>query len=204
MLIRTYFRDTSFFKISSFNVVVMRCLLYLLCLWAFCQCLPVVQAQMVQAHEAAPLPPATVVSSQMRTVSLVPSTEYVRDPSHTLSIADVTQPSYSSTFQRTSSEALVFGWTSDAVWLRTSLRAAKGADTLSWVLDVGFMSLDSVSLFVPTGMGAWRELRSGSSVPFAERSERFARVLFPLALPPHDSVLTVYLRVTSSNSIYAN
>jgi signal transduction histidine kinase len=201
MLIRTYFRDTSFFKTSSFNVVVMRCLP---CLWAFYQCLPAVQAQMVQAHEAATLPSATVVSSQTRTVSLVSSTEYVRDPSHTLFIADVAQPSYSSAFQRKSSEALVFGWTSDAVWLRTSLRAAKGADTLSWVLDVGFMSLDSVSLFVPMGARAWHELRSGSSVPFAKRSERYARVLFPLALPPHDSALTVYLRVTSSNSIYLN
>lgn len=197
MLIRTYFRDTSFFKTSSFNVVVV--MRYLLCLWVLCQCLPV-----VQAHEAAPLPPVTIVSSQIRTVSLVSSTEYVRDPSHILSFADVVQPSYSSAFRRTSSEALVFGWTSDAVWLRTSLRAFKGADTLSWVLDVGFMSLDSVSLFVPAGVDAWRELRSGSSVPFAERSERYARVLFPLALPPHDSVLTVYLRVTSSNSIYLN
>ncbi len=175
---------------------MMRCLL---CFWSLCQCLPV-----VQAHEAAPSPPATVINSQIRTVSLVSSTEYVRDPSHTLSFADVTQPSYSSAFRRTFSEALVFGWTSDVVWLRTSLRAAKGADALSWVLDVGFMSLDSVSLFVPAGVGAWQELRSGSSVPFAERSERYARVLFPLALPPNDSVLTVYLRVTSSNSIYLN
>lgn len=172
---------------------------YLLCLWVLWLCLPV-----VQAHEAASLSPATVINSQMRTVHLVPSTEYVRDPSHTLSFADVTQPAYSSAFRRTSSEALVFGWTTDAVWLRTSLRAGKGADTLSWVLDVGFMSLDSVSLFVPVGVGAWRELRSGSSVPFAERDERYARVLFPLVLPPHDSVLTLYLRVTSSNSIYLN
>lgn len=189
MCIFRYFRTSSFFKKTSLVVAMT---------WWLCLQRPA-QAQGV------PLPSATIVSSQMRTVSLVPSTEYVFDPSHTLTLADVIRPASSSVFQRPSTEAMVFGWTSDAVWLRTSLRAVNRADTLSWILDVGFMSLDSVSLFVPTGAGAWRELRSGSSVPFARREEqRYARVLFPLALPPHDSVLTVYLRVTSSNSIYLN
>ncbi|MFY8000494.1 MAG: 7TM diverse intracellular signaling domain-containing protein, partial [Candidatus Kapaibacteriota bacterium] len=147
----------------------------------------------------------TRITPQTRTINLVSSTEYLFDSSHQLSITDITQPKYSSAFQHKPSGALVFGWTNDAVWVRTRIGAENGADTLSWILDVGFMSLDSVSFFIPAGTpGQWRELRSGSHVPFRERDERYARVVFPLMIPPPDSVLTVYVRVTSSNSIYLN
>lgn len=208
-----YFCNLAFFNRTSF----LTSLRYVLLLWLWCVSLQIATAQ-------SPSPSVSVINPQIRHSSLVASTEYLRDPSRHLSLSDILQPTYSRAFRQPTSESLVFGWTSDAVWLRTSLRAANKAEALSWVLDVGFMSLDSVSLFVPVSGGsangagaesasaestsaggvAWRELRSGGSVPFAMRDERYARVMFPLTLPPQDSVLTVYVRVVATNSMYLN
>lgn len=198
-----YFCNVSFFN-RALLLVLLR---YALLLWLGWVSLQTAAAQSI-----------SVINPQTHHISLAASTEYLRDPSRHLSLSDILQPTYSSAFQHKSSGALVFGWTHDAVWLRTSIRAADRAEALSWVLDVGFMSLDSVSLFVPvSGASAgnasadsanagssWRELRSGGSVPFAMRDERYARVMFPLALPSQDSVLTVYVRVVATTSIYLN
>ena len=196
-----YFCNLAFFNRTSF----LTSLRYVLLLWLWCVSLQIATAQ-------SPSPSVSVIYPQIRHSSLVASTEYLRDPSRHLSLSDILQPTYSRAFRQTTSESLVFGWTRDAVWLRTSLRAANKAEALSWVLDVGFMSLDSVSLFVPVSGGsangaggvAWRELRSGGSVPFAMRDERYARVMFPLTLPSQDSVLTVYVRIVATNSMYLN
>ena len=154
-----YFCNASFFNRALF----LASLRYVLLLWLWCASLQMAVAQSV-----------SIINPQTRHTSLVVSTEYLRDPSRHLSLSDILQPAYSRAFQRTTSEALVFGWTHDAVWLRTSLRAADKAEALSWVLDVGFMSLDSVSLFVPAsgvstggasvsdvsaGGGAWRAVK---------------------------------------------
>lgn len=167
----------------------------------------IVAQDITTQNSAAGLSPQRI-PSQTRNISLVSNTEFLRDASRRMTLAEVTHPKNVYRFQpytSLSSGALVFGWTSDAIWLRTKLRAVDSAEAVSWLLDVGFMSLDSVSLFLHVGeQGAWKELHSGGSVPFAERQERYARVLFPITLPANDSILTMYLRVTSVNSIYLN
>ncbi|MCU0427118.1 MAG: sensor histidine kinase [Candidatus Kapabacteria bacterium] len=143
-----------------------------------------------------------VIDAAVKKVYLGLSTEYLLDASRTLTLEDILKPSVAQAFRKRPAESFTFGWTGEAVWLKTSLRTQNHADKLSWVFNVGPLSLDSVSLFIPTTNGQWKELRSGTNVPLSKRDELYARTMFPLTLPPNDSAMTVYLRVVSGNSIY--
>jgi signal transduction histidine kinase len=128
----------------------------------------------------------------------------LRDASRELTLNDVLQPKYSSAFQLNKGGGLGFGWTNDAVWLRCRVRAgALGVEKLSWILEVGYMGLDSVALFIqnPSNNTGWREMRSGGSVPFTQREETFHGTMFPLVLP-RDSALTLYVRTVATCGLY--
>jgi two-component system, sensor histidine kinase LadS len=148
--------------------------------------------------------PLTSIYQEFNPLRLGDSVEVFRDASRTLTLQDVLQPKYSSAFQRNTRGGLGFGWTNDAVWLRCRVRSgARGVERLSWILEVGYMGLDSVTLFVqdPSSGRAWREMRSGGSVPFAQREETFHGTMFPLELS-RDSVLTLYVRSVATSGLY--
>jgi signal transduction histidine kinase len=148
--------------------------------------------------------PLTSIYPQSNPLRLGDSVEVFRDASRELTLQDILQPKYSSAFQRNKGGGLGFGWTNDAVWLRCSVRAgARGVEQFSWILEVGYMGLDSVSLFIqdPSNREVWREMRSGGSVPFAQREEVFHGTMFPLVLP-RDSVLTLYVRSVATCGLY--
>ena len=114
----------------------------------------------------------------------------LRDPSGKLSLSDILNPDVTNHFQKLSAEAgqTDFGFTTDAIWLKIPLQRKLSAPA-TWILEVPYLGLDSISLF-----GS-----SGGAQP-ADRKSLFQRFdAFPIALT--DEPQDFYLRVQSQYSI---
>jgi diguanylate cyclase (GGDEF)-like protein len=120
----------------------------------------------------------------------------LEDPSGRLSLADVQRrgadfrPS-----QVQGDEAINFGYSSSAWWLRVELEADTGASR-DWLLEVAFPTLDSVEYFGPGG----EHLSTGDRLPFAQRPLEHRNFVFPVHLGDV-AASTVWLRVVSEGTL---
>ncbi|MDP2132019.1 MAG: diguanylate cyclase [Sulfuritalea sp.] len=92
-------------------------------------------------------------------------------------------------------EAINFGYSSSAWWLRFDV-AADPAAPRDWLLEVAFPTLDSVEYYGPGG----ERLGTGDRLPFAARPLAHRNFVFPLRLGAAESG-TVWLRVASEGTL---
>lgn len=124
--------------------------------------------------------------------------EILEDKNKQWTIEDVTTPSIAAQFVPSSEEALGFGFTDSAYWVRFRVRNEASSDT-NWLL-----SYDSVSFFIdyyyPADSGEGYEIiQTGSALPFDTRDVPVGRFVFHLPVPPQESK-TVYMRFASDGS----
>jgi signal transduction histidine kinase len=124
--------------------------------------------------------------------------EILEDKDKQWTIEDVTTPNIAAQFVPSSEEALGFGFTDSAYWVRFRVRNEASSDT-NWLL-----SYDSVSFFIdyyyPADSGEGYEIiQTGSALPFDTRDVPVGRFVFHLPVPPQESK-TVYMRFASDGS----
>lgn len=119
----------------------------------------------------------------------------LRDPGGSLSIAHVAAMA-PERFRPLPSESLTAGFSRDTFWLRLMISAPAG----HWWLDVLPPVLDDLRLYEPdlTHAGAWKERRSGDSLPFTAREVPYRGFAFELR--HNDSTPRVYFLRLHTNS----
>ncbi|EXI88547.1 MAG: Cyclic di-GMP phosphodiesterase Gmr [Candidatus Accumulibacter regalis] len=132
-------------------------------------------------------------------VPLRPFTEVLEDPAGELTLTDIERPETATRFRRHAGDGdLNFGYSPTTYWLRLTLAPELGAAT-RWLLEVGYPSLDSVTVFVRHGATVVRQ-HAGDQAPFSSRPFVHRNLVFPLELAP-GSEQQLYLRVASSGSV---
>ncbi len=122
----------------------------------------------------------------------------LEDPAQQLSIDDVLDAGARFQASGQADEALSFGYTRSAYWLRLDLRNPGGAP-LQRMLEISNARLSSITLYTPGADGRYVALHTGSAQPYATRPYHNRYFVFPLALAPHTQQV-VYLRIASNGA----
>jgi signal transduction histidine kinase/CheY-like chemotaxis protein/HPt (histidine-containing phosphotransfer) domain-containing protein len=122
------------------------------------------------------------------------------DPLGSLTIDDVRRPDHAMQFKRTKAkgDALNFGLTDSAVWLRLQLRNATTKEQ-DRVLEVAYAHHDSIQWFQPTADG-YAMVADGRELPFSLRHYANRFFVFPLSVPA-GAEQTYYVRIRSDASM---
>lgn len=136
-------------------------------------------------------------------ISLVGAALFLEDPERRLTVDEIARPDAASRFRPAPfhSTDINFGYTHSAYWLALPLLPA--ADLRgSWLLEVGYPSLDRVEVYTPRAEGGFKRQVAGDLQPFAERPYPHRNLVFPVELTPGKQQ-TIYLRVTSEGNLTA-
>lgn len=133
-------------------------------------------------------------------IRLSPYWAVLEDKSQQWTIDDVSKPELAARFTQPKLEgdALNFGLSKSAIWLRLTIHNTAAADLERW-LEVAYPHLHSVDFYVQKPDG-FEKTVSGLSRPFAERKINHRNFIFPLHLAAGSSS-TLYLRVTSDTTL---
>ncbi len=156
-------------------------LLFLLCCWS--------------CHIGASFAAVRLVPG-VASFALATQVSIFEDPSGRLSLADVQRRGNEfRPAQVQGNEAINFGYSSSAWWLRFELEPDPAAPR-DWLLEVAFPTLDSVEYFGPGGA----HLSTGDRLPFARRPLPHRNFVFPVHLPEAGDA-TVWLRIVSEGTL---
>lgn len=96
-------------------------------------------------------------------------------------------------------EALSFGYTRSAYWLR--LHLSNPADRpMERMLEIAYASLSSVQMHQPLENGTYHSISTGSSLAFDTRPYKNRYFVFPVTLPAN-SEQVIYLRIQSAGAM---
>lgn len=134
-------------------------------------------------------------------VSLTEYFAVLEDPSGSLTLTDVQAPGIASRFKDVvaPAEAVSYGFTRSAYWLRLPLRNASD-QPVERMLEIGYAVLSDIQFHQPMGDGVYRSVTTGVATPFSTRSYPDRFFVFPLTLPAHAEQV-VYLRIRSVSSL---
>ncbi|OFA04972.1 phytochrome-like protein cph2 [Duganella sp. HH101] len=147
-------------------------------------------AQANDIVDASALPRGTLV--------LTSHLDVLEDPAQQLTIDDVLAAGARFQASGQADEALSFGYTRSAYWLRLDLRNP-GAAPLQRMLEISNARLSSITLYTLGADGRYRALHTGSAQPYATRPYHNRYFVFPLELAAH-SQQVVYLRIASNGA----
>ncbi|MBK8656640.1 MAG: hypothetical protein IPN20_22635 [Haliscomenobacter sp.] len=118
-----------------------------------------------------------------------------------MGISEVSSPAFEARFKPSQENALNFGVTSSAIWVKCTLRNTRPEAISVWLLSLDYPLFDYVSLFRKNrASGQWEEEKSGDRYPFRNRKIAHRNFLFELPMPD-TAVQTYYLRFATSGSL---
>ena len=134
-------------------------------------------------------------------VSLTEYFSVLEDPTQSLTLADVQKPENINRFKggHAPTEALNYGQTRSAYWLRLSLRNASD-QPVERMLEIAYAVLANVSIYQPLADGAYQSVMTGANAPFSTRPYPNRFFVFPLMLQAH-SEQVIYLRIRTEGSL---
>ncbi|HUX91275.1 MAG TPA: 7TM diverse intracellular signaling domain-containing protein [Gallionellaceae bacterium] len=134
-------------------------------------------------------------------VSLTPYFSVLEDAGLSLTLHDVQQADVAARFKMDApaGDALSFGYTRSAYWLRLALRNT-GNLPLERMLEVGYAGLSSVEFYQPAAGGTYQLVSTGSALPFSSRAYKHRHFVFPLTLPAHAEQV-YYLRIQAAGAM---
>lgn len=139
-----------------------------------------------------------MVDENTTKISLGLHIDFLEDPSHTLTIEEISSPSLAGRFFPSTKETPGFGFTKSIYWVRLTLINPQPAPA-QYYLELAYPLLDHIGLYTPTANG-FSVLESGDNHPFAERSVKSRNFIFPLTLDTQKTT-TIYLRCKSTSSL---
>jgi len=145
----------------------------------------------------------TADGSQVSKTPLV-LTQYfdiLEDPTLSLTLDDVTKPEISATFTTDTSaaDALSFGYTKSAYWLRIAI-SNTGNQLIERFLEIGHARLANIQFYQQDSKGVFQSMQTGINFPMSSRAYQNRYLVFPVSLPANSSK-TFYMRVHSSAAL---
>ena len=139
--------------------------------------------------------------NEQSVISLTQYFSVLEDTSAKMSLAEVQSPAMASRFTSgaSSAEALSFGYTRSAYWLRLDLRNTSNL-ALNRMLEISEPGLTNVQFHQIQADGQYQSIATGREKPFAWRPYLNRFYVLPLLLAPN-TVQTIYLRVQSVGPI---
>ncbi|HSY28155.1 MAG TPA: 7TM-DISM domain-containing protein, partial [Burkholderiaceae bacterium] len=151
---------------------------------------------------------ASLAQAEFATVSIDPAKDHINlsqfiyrleDPGGRLTLAEIQSPSIASGFRL---GAPNIGFTPSAYWLRVTVENISPNSSIWW-LDSGNRTLQEIDLFIPDEKNVYQHQLAGSTYSFASRPLPTPNFVFPVQLPPQQSV-DIYLRVRSTGYLGVN
>lgn len=148
-------------------------------------------------HGAGPL----VLPEEVDRVDLRPYLTVLENGTASLDLAGARSAAQAGAFiaPPTSGADLNYGYRRSELWIRVPL-ATTAAIPETWLLEVGFASLDRVEVYAIGLAGGLQEWGSGDHLAFAQRPVLHRHHVFPLVLEPGGPT-EVFLRIRSEGSM---
>ena len=127
--------------------------------------------------------------------------EFLKDDTGNLSISDVTSKEYAKEFAPSSEDALNFGYTLAAYWLRFTIANDSGKARKFILLD-DYPLTDDIRIFIPALHKENPVKTGGRLYPIAQRDEDYRAFAFHMEIPAR-SAYTYYMRLQSDDSLVA-
>jgi diguanylate cyclase (GGDEF)-like protein len=131
-------------------------------------------------------------------LSLTSSLSVLEDPQQNLDFAAVRQAGERFIASGQTDEALSYGYTRSAYWLRLDLRNP-GDQPLERMLEISNARLGDITVYRADAAGRYAAHHTGSAQPFGTRAYANRYFVFPLQLAPQAQT-TVYIRVASNGA----
>jgi hypothetical protein len=129
-------------------------------------------------------------------LSLTAQLSVLEDSHHDIDFATARQPGAGFVASGQSDEALSFGFTRSAYWLRLDVLNSSD-QPLQRMLEISNARLGEVTMYRPDSAGVYSALHTGSAQPFATRAYANRYFVFPLKLAPHARA-AVYIHIASN------
>ncbi|MCP4158117.1 MAG: hypothetical protein GY757_61005, partial [bacterium] len=132
---------------------------------------------------------------------LGPSLEYLEDKDGKFTVSDVASVPLSRQFLPNQKEALNFGITDSAYWVRFSVRSPdQKPPEKEWFLEFAYPPVDYVELWIPVLEGNFMVKKAGDSLLFEHREIKHRNYIFRIKTKP-DRNQTLYLHVKTESSM---
>lgn len=131
-------------------------------------------------------------------LSLTAQFSVLEDPRHDIDFATVRRADAGFVASGQSDEALSYGFTRSAYWLRLDVRNSSD-QPLQRMLEISNARLGEVTVYRPDSAGVYTAHHTGSAQPFATRAYASRYFVFPLELAPHAQA-AVYIHIASNGS----
>jgi signal transduction histidine kinase len=161
----------------------------------------VICASLILIDPALAAPPALNAAAIAESpVSLTQHFAIFEDAGKVMSLNDVRKlPPEAFRVESTAKDAISFGYTASAYWLKLDLRN-DGDQALERMLEIAYARIGHVEFHQPSSDGSYTALTTGNALPYVTRPYPNRNLVFPITLPPH-SVQTVYFRLHSTAPI---
>ncbi|MCP4756768.1 MAG: PAS domain S-box protein [Proteobacteria bacterium] len=124
--------------------------------------------------------------------------EILEDPEKRLTVQEVASAAFDGRFAANRHKTINLGYTDSAYWVRFRLR--NPTEKRHWILEYGKPHMDRITLYLPSDSGGFTAVKTGDSMPFAEREIRHLNFLFPLELVTSED-RTFYLRFETTGAM---
>jgi signal transduction histidine kinase/CheY-like chemotaxis protein len=139
-----------------------------------------------------------VVDENTQKISLGLHVDFLEDPSHILTIEEISSPSLAGRFFPSTKETPGFGFTESNYWVRLTVINTQ-SESAHYYLELAYPLLDHIDLYTPTTKG-FSVTASGDNHPFSARPAKSRNFIFPLTLDAQKTT-TFYLRCSSTSSL---
>jgi hypothetical protein len=139
--------------------------------------------------------PAVAISDVSKNYLITTGVEYIEDPTHTLSFADVAGKTE---FKVWPEGIPNFEITKSAYWLRIKLKNETGRN--KFMLRISSATVDSIAFFELQPDSSVKTLTTGAAFPFTFREKMSSDYIFNITLHPGTEKY-VYLKVSSSSPL---
>jgi two-component system, sensor histidine kinase LadS len=129
---------------------------------------------------------------------LTPHWTFLQDPADNLTLAQVQAAQAAGQFTPVpaAKNAVSFGFTDSAYWLRVVLRNPTDMP-IAPLLEISNARISKVDLYTPDAVGQYQVHQTGGDLPFASRALPNRQLMFPLLLAPQAEQV-LFLRVQST------
>lgn len=133
------------------------------------------------------------------TVSLTQYFSVLEDSTTALTLADLQLPENNSRFQPhvSFSDALNYGYTKSAYWLRLSLKNSSNK-AVERMIEMDQALLEHLDFYYPSEHLSYQTIKTGYSKPFANRPHKSRNFVFPILIPANSDYV-VFLRIETPN-----
>jgi adenylate cyclase len=142
--------------------------------------------------------PNIVLEDNKSVYNVSPSLQILEDPTHSLSIENITHRQNDSNFIDNNSVSPNFGFTKSSYWVRFTVENHQIKED-EFFLEVGFPLIDQITLY-EYKQNKWKERTVGILFPFQYREIKNRNFVFPIKVLP-GSINTYYLRFKSEDTL---